>query len=177
MIGHRHGVTHHKQSHSAAEEHDHDIGFLLEEATVKYQEMKVEAESRPDRPDLQANLVIQWAWLCEFKPALSEYKHYACIPRGFVAALNMDHKQHRNGSERETRQAAPTLKVETQEPAQALKEFRMQVSMLGVHSSTHEEERAQNEVANIRSRYANYIRAHVCTPAQKHHNNSPHNLA
>ena len=108
MIGHCHGQTREKSETNHKGIDSRQEAYLLEEATTKYGESKDRSQEQPHRYDLQAQPVLQWAWLCQAKEELPHYTHNEDLPIDLVEAVSQGQQAVKQWLTQTTRQQAPT---------------------------------------------------------------------
>ena len=98
-----HPLTKKKSQTSTKYHSQEEQEFLLEEAEEKYAQAKGLAEARPQNADMQAQQVLEWAWLCQARQAVNDSRPEGSLPQGFIAAVRtmttgsrvLDHESHK----------------------------------------------------------------------------------
>ena len=88
-IGHTHGLAQELRTGSKRHYGDNKVDqlFVLEEQVLAHRHAERLAKEQPQNPELQANAIVQWAWLQQAQLSLSAGTQRTVVPTGFVAAV------------------------------------------------------------------------------------------
>ena len=139
MIGHSQHLTKIQGTRAPLPNEPTKAVYLLEEATNRHNQAKAYADAHSDKPHLQVQQVLEWAWLQQATNNLTHLRLDTIVPPGFVKATKAGQQQMEEWLTRAVRQELPTLRIDTREQAQEVNDFSLQVSKLSPHSSEEEE--------------------------------------